>query len=121
MKQKLLNKNSFTFKSPEVLNLRDKILNQGTLIKDLDIQINYGIKTGFNKAFIIDEETKNKLIIEDSKNKEIIKPLLRGRDINKWRISYKHLYIIFTRRGIDINKYPVIKEFLSRYKKRINS
>lgn len=114
LKQKLLNKNSFTFKSPEVLNLRDKILNQGTLIKDLDIQINYGIKTGFNKAFIIDEETKNKLIIEDSKNKEIIKPLLRGRDINKWRISYKHLYIIFTRRGIDINKYPVIKEFLSR-------
>lgn len=105
LKQKLLNKNSFTFKSPEVLNLRDKILNQGTLIKDLDIQINYGIKTGFNKAFIIDEETKNKLIIEDSKNKEIIKPLLRGRDINKWRISYKHLYIIFTRRGIDINKY----------------
>ena len=55
MNQNRLNFKSFSFNSPEVLNLRDKILKQGTLIKDLDIQINYGIKTGYNKAFIIDE------------------------------------------------------------------
>ena len=119
MQQNKLDFKSFIFNSPEVLNLRDKIINQGTMIKDLDITIKRGILTGFNKAFIIDESTKNKLIKLDSKNKEIIKPLLRGRDVNKWRISYKNLYIIFTRRGIDINKYPVIKEFLSKYKKEL--
>ncbi|WP_303724531.1 Eco57I restriction-modification methylase domain-containing protein, partial [Methanobrevibacter thaueri] len=69
LKQKLLNKNSFTFKSPEVLNLRDKILSLGIPLKDLDVKINRGVLTGFNKAFIIDEETKNRLIKEDSNNK----------------------------------------------------
>ena len=116
LKQSLLNSTTFTFNSPEILELREKILKQGTLMKNLDININRGILTGLNKAFIIDEETKNKLISEDSKNKEIIKPLLRGRDIKKWRINYKNLYIIFTRRGININKYPIIKEYLLNYK-----
>ena len=116
MEQKRLNSKSFIFNTPEVLNLRDKIFNQGTMIKDLDIQINYGIKTGFNDAFIIDEETKNRLIKEDSKNKEIIKPLLRGKDIKKWRIQYNNLYLIFTRRGININKYPSIEKYLEQYR-----
>ena len=119
MEQNRLDSNSFTFNSPEILNLRDKIFNQGTMIKDLDIQINYGIKTGFNDAFIIDEATKNRLIKEDSNNKEIIKPLLRGRDINKWKIMYKDLYIIFTRRGIEINNYPSIKKYLSQWKEEL--
>ena len=119
MKQNKLNSNSFMFNSPQILDLRKKIFNQGTLIKDLDIQINYGIKTGFNKAFIIDEKTKDKLISEDFNNKEIIKPLLRGRDIDKWRINYDNLYLIFTRRGIDINRYPIIKKFLSKYKEEL--
>ena len=85
-------------------------------MKDLDISINRGVLTGFNKAFIIDEETKNKLINEDSKNKEIIKPLLRGRDIHKWKKLYKNLYLIFTRRGIPIEKYPSIKKYLNNFK-----
>ena len=116
MNQNRLDSTSFTFNPPEVLDLREKIFKQGTIIKNLDIQINYGIKTGFNKAFIIDEETKNKLIAEDSNNEEIIKPLLRGKDIQKWKINYKNFYLIFTRRGININKYPIIKDYLSIYK-----
>ena len=120
MSQNKLNSNSFTFNSPEILNLRDKIFNQGTMIKDLDIQINYGIKTGFNDAFIIDEETKNRLIREDSNNKEIIKPLLRGRDINKWKIMYKNLYLIHSVDGLDTkNKYPSIYKFLSQYQEKL--
>ncbi|MCI5738114.1 MAG: hypothetical protein MR277_08935 [Methanobrevibacter ruminantium] len=120
MSQNKLDSNSFTFNSPEILNLRDKIFNQGTMIKDLDIQINYGIKTGFNDAFIIDEETKNRLIKEDSNNKEIIKPLLRGRDLNKWKIMYKNLYLIHSVDGLDTkNKYPSIYKFLSQYQEKL--
>ena len=59
LNQSLLNFTTFTFNSPEILELRDKILNQGKLMKDLDISINRGVLTGFNKAVIIDEETKN--------------------------------------------------------------
>ena len=119
MGQKYLDSNSFIFNSPEVLNLREKIFNEGIMIKDLNIEINRGILTGFNEAFIIDEDTKNRLIREDSNNKEIIKPLLRGRDINKWKIIYKDLYIIFTRRGIKINNYPSIKKYLSQWKEEL--
>ena len=119
LNQSFLTSQTFTFNSPEVLNLRDKILKQGSLIKDLNITINRGVLTGFNKAFIIDEDVKNKLIKEDSNNKEIIKPLLRGRDIHKWKKLYKDLYIIFTRRGIDIDNYPIIKKYLSEYKEEL--
>lgn len=92
-------------------------------LKDWNIQINYGIKTGFNEAFIIDEETKNKLILEDKKSKEIIKPLLRGRDIKRYSYDFKNLYLINTHNGIkeknilpiDINKYSAIKKHLDKY------
>ena len=116
LNQSLLNYTTFTFNSPEILKLRDKILNQGKLMKELDISINRGVLTGFNKAFIIDEETKNKLINEDSKNKEIIKPILRGRDIHKWRIINKNLYLIYVPWNFNINKYPSIKVHLTHYK-----
>lgn len=92
-------------------------------LKNWNIQINYGIKTGFNEAFIIDEETKNKLILEDKKSKEIIKPLLRGRDIKRYSYDFKNLYLINTHNGIkeknilpiDINKYSAIKKHLDKY------
>ena len=120
LKQKLLNKNSFTFKSPEVLNLRDKILSLGIPLKDLDVKINRGVLTGFNKAFIIDEETKNRLIKEDSNNKEIIKPILRGRDINKWKILYQNLYLIHSVDGLNTKEeYPYIYEFLQQYQEKL--
>ena len=120
MKQNKLNSNSFMFNSPQILDLREKIFNQGTLIKDLDIQINRGILTGFNKAFIIDEKTKDKLISEDFNNKEIIKPLLRGRDIDKWRINYDNLYLIHSYDGLNIfDKYPIIYNYLSQYKEKL--
>ena len=113
MKQAKLNSDSFIFNSPEIIDLRDKIFKNGEMIKNLDIQINYGIKTGCNDAFIIDEETKNRLVSEDLNNKDIIKPLLRGRDINKWKISYKNLYLIHSIDGLDTNKkYPTIYNFL---------
>lgn len=120
MKQNKLNSNSFMFNSPQILDLREKIFNQGTLIKDLDIQINYGIKTGFNKAFIIDEKTKDKLISEDFNNKEIIKPLLRGRDIDKWRINYDNLYLIHSYDGLNTKEeYPFIYKHLCQFQEQL--
>ncbi|MDR2623536.1 MAG: hypothetical protein LBC39_03030 [Methanobrevibacter sp.] len=108
------------FEHPKVLNLKDKILKKVIRIKDIpEININRGILTGFNEAFIIDEEVKNGLIAKNPKNTEIIKPLLRGRDIKRWNIDYKDLYIIFTRRGIDIEEYPIIEEYLSQFKEKL--
>ena len=69
---------------PEVLALMDKLRTVGKPLGEyVDGKIFYGIKTGLNEAFVIDEETKARLIAEDPKSAEIIKPWLRGRDIKQ--------------------------------------
>ena len=92
-------------------------------MKDWDISIYRGLLTGFNEAFIIDEETKDRLIKEDKKSAEIIKPLLRGRNIDKYIYHNNGLYLINTHNGvkesnikpIDVNKYKAIKKHLDKY------
>ncbi|WIH85851.1 N-6 DNA methylase [Brachyspira pilosicoli] len=98
----------------------EKIIKHKPL-KDWGIQINYGIKTGFNEAFFIDEETKNNLIKEDAKSAELIKPLIRGRDIKKYVYSFNNLYIIctFPALKLNIDNYPAIKKYLKSFGKRL--
>ena len=104
-------------------SILDKILKFKPL-KDWDITINYGIKTGFNEAFIIDEATKERLIKEDSKSAEIIKPLLRGRDIKRYCYDYNDLYLLFIPWHFPLNKDDTIigaslkaeEEFKNNYK-----
>ena len=70
--------------------------------------------TGYNEAFIIDGETKEKLIAEDPKSEEIIRPLLRGRDIRRYGYEFADLYLIttFPSLKIDIELYPAVKQHL---------
>ena len=82
-------------------------------------QIFYGIKTGFNEAFVIDGAKREELIREDPKSAEIIKPLVMGKDIKRWCIQQKDRYLIFTRRGINIDKYPAIKNHLLLWKQEL--
>ena len=67
---------------------------------------NYGIKTGYNEAFIIDEDTKNNLIKEDPNSKEIIKPLIRGRDIQKYHYNFMNLWLINSHNGLKNKGIP---------------
>jgi len=78
-------------------------------------KIYWGIKTGFNQAFVIDGAKRAELIAKDAKSAEIIKPLAVGKDIRKWNIDFKDRWLIFTRRGININDYPAIKEYLKQW------
>ena len=82
-------------------------------------KIYYGIKTGLNEAFVIDEETKKRLIKEDSKSKELIKPFLLGRDIKRYELPKSGRYLIFTKRGVDIKKYSAIQNYLFSFKDRL--
>ncbi len=89
-------------------------MQKGTALKNLPISINYGIKTGFNDAFFIDDTTKDRLIADDPKSAELIKPMLRGRDLQAWYTSNEGQYLIctFPALKLDIDKYPVIREHL---------
>jgi adenine-specific DNA-methyltransferase len=100
-----LNKESWNFASEKEKALKVKMYKVSTLLENWPIKINYGIKTGFNKAFFIDEETKNNLIEKDNKNKQIISPLLRGRDVHNYFIDKKERYLINTYNGKLITEY----------------
>jgi type I restriction-modification system DNA methylase subunit len=82
-------------------------------------KILYGIKTGFNEAFVVDRETRDRLIAEDPGSKNIIKPFLAGRDIKRYKTPYSERFLIFSRRGIDIKKYPAILKHLENFKTQL--
>ena len=73
-----------------------------------------GVTTGLNDAFIIDDATRNQLIKQDKKSAELIKPLLGGEDIRRYVFNETSMWLIFTRRGVDIDRYPAIRNHLAR-------
>ncbi|MBW1616823.1 MAG: class I SAM-dependent DNA methyltransferase [Deltaproteobacteria bacterium] len=88
-------------------------------LKKFDIRINFGIKTGYNEAFIIDETKKNELIKLDPKNAEIIKPILRGRNLQKYSYNFNNLYLINSHNGLkssELKRIDVKNDFPSIYK-----
>jgi hypothetical protein len=95
-------------------NLKEKIERIGKPLKDWDVNIYRGIVTGLNEAFIIDTETKERLCREDPKSADILKPILRGKDIKRYGYEWAGLWIIgtFPALKIDIEKYPAIKKYL---------
>ncbi len=99
-------------------SVMDKMRTVGTPLAEWDVKINYGIKTGYNKAFIIDGETRQALIDSDPNSEDIIKPILRGRDILRYRVKWAELWFIATHNGygnvpaIEIDDYPAVKAHL---------
>src|SRR5574344_1590050 len=94
------NETSWSIISKIEQRIKNKIENAGIRLSDWDIEINYGIKTGYNEAFIISNEERERLLTSCATDKEreltdeLIRPILRGRDIKKYRYDYKDLYVI---------------------------
>ena len=108
---------AWVLKSPIEQSIDEKVRKYGTPLKDWGIKINFGVKTGYNEAFIIDGDKRAELIAEDPKSAELIKPLLRGRDIERYYSAVADKYIIctFPALKIDIEEYPAIKQWLLSY------
>ncbi len=79
----------------------------------------YGIKTGYNKAFVIGQTTRDRLVAEDPACVDILKPFLEGKDFKRWHSVDRNLWLIFVRRGIDLDLYPSIKAHLENYRERL--
>ncbi len=82
-------------------------------------KIQYGIKTGFNEAFVVDKITRDKLIKEDPHCSKVIKPLLLGEDLNRYSIDFQEKYLIWTYIGIPIGSYPGIFKHLQQYQAQL--
>lgn len=78
-----------------------------------------GITTGLNDAFIIDNQTKEAIVGQDPRSEEIIKPVLRGRDIQRYKVHWREQWLIstFPALGLNIDDYPAVKRYLLSYGK----
>ena len=119
--------------SPIEQSIKQKIEAVGTPLKDWDIQINYGIKTGCNEAFIVSTEKRDEILAncqtedERKRTEELIRPILRGRDIKRYGYNWANLWLINTHNGIrgkleriHIENYPAVKEHLDQYWDKIS-
>lgn len=119
--------------SPIEQSIRRKIESIGTPLKDWDINIYRGVLTGYNDAFIISTEKRDEILAncqtegERVRTAELIRPILRGRDIKRYGYDWANLWIINTHNGIkgvkpriDINEYPAVKAHLDQYWDKIS-
>ena len=129
--QSNFSEDGYLFLDNRLLKVKDKVDTIGKPLGEWNVEINRGVLTGLNDAFIIDKEKYNELVKKDRKNKEILVPVLRGRDISRYDISYSDLYLINTHNGyknthnesiraIDIEDYPILKEYLNEFEPNLS-
>ena len=111
---------SWSLERPDVEELMKKIQRVGIPLKDFAGGKRYrGILTGLNEAFLIDDETKNKIVQADPKSAEIIKPYLRGQDIKRWSSEWQNLWMIRVDSKMNIEEYSAINDHLSQYRVKL--
>ena len=119
--------------SPIEQSIKQKIEAVGTPLKDWDINIYRGVLTGCNEAFIISTEKRDEILAncqteeERKRTEELIRPILRGRDIKRYGYNWANLWLINTHNGIrgkleriHIENYPAVKEHLDQYWDKIS-
>ncbi|MYE71136.1 MAG: class I SAM-dependent DNA methyltransferase [Dehalococcoidia bacterium] len=101
-----------------------KMRSRGVPLAEWDAVIKMGVITGYNEAFIIDGATRDALIADDPRSDEIIKPILRGRDIRRWRAEWAGKWIILAKFGSHeylASDYPAVHEHLTRHEERLRN
>ena len=120
--QAALGSGSWELENTALRALRDKIRAGKKTLKDVYGSPLYGIKTGLNEAFVIDNATKERLCAQDAKSAELLKPFLEGKDLKRWRAEPRGLWLIYTpKKRIKIDDYPAIRDWLLPFKERLDN
>lgn len=111
---------SWTLEPPAVVALLEKIRRNGVKLSEFTDEKPWrGVTTGFNQAFFVSTEKRDELIKADPNCQSIIKPYLRGQDIDRWQAPWQGLWMIFARRGIEIEKFPSVMRHLEGYRSNL--
>ena len=110
--------------SPMQHDIIAKMRGKGRTLRDWDVNINYGIKTGYNKAFILDDTTRTILIASDPNSTEIIKPVLRGKDIRRFRSEWTGQWLIVAKFGSYRtlpDEFPAVYQYLLEHEEKLRA
>jgi hypothetical protein len=127
--QNKLSDNAWTLADDNILKIKEKIEKIGTPLEKWDVKIYRGIITGFNEAFIITTEKRKEILDacgsedERKRTEEIIKPILRGRDIGRYYYKWAGLWVIIVKFGFwkELIHYPAIENHLMQYEKQLKN
>ena len=107
--------------SPDVVNLREQLRNAGRPLSDyINAKSVFGINTAPTEVFVVNKETRDKLIAAHPTSVDILKSFLHGQDIRRWHVDTPQQWLIFTHRGITINDYPAILKYLEKHKEPLS-
>jgi len=99
--------------------LREKMSRLGKSLRIYTKRICRGVVTGLNEVFVISKKQRDELVRQDPGSADIIKPFIQGTHMRPWHIEHSDEYLVFTRRGTDIEQYPAICEYLSRHREKL--
>jgi hypothetical protein len=119
MPQSWLGQGHWNIQSEEIFNLKRKIEADRKSLKEAYGTPLRGVTTGNNDVFVIDDLTAKRLILADSNNAKIIKPTIEGEDLKRWNAQPSEQYLIFTKRSIEIEKYPSIHDYLKQFREKL--
>jgi len=118
--QSALTNASWEMEGDTLRELREKIRRGKSTLKEVYGSPYAGIKTGFNEAFILTDNERDALLKADPSSADLIKPIVFGNEVHKWRVERKGLSIIYIPKNkVDIDRYPAIKSWLLRHKPRL--
>lgn len=129
--QSTLSETNFTFLDSSKFELKSKIEKVAKPLKDWGVNINYGVKSGLNEAFIIDSDTRDKILNncvgeEREQIQKLIRPILRGRDIKRYDYEWAGLWLINIHNGygtkprINIDNFPKLKLYLDKFEPKLS-
>ncbi len=120
--QAYFNSKSWNLAEPKLVELQKKLESSGKTLEEFQTKIRLGIATGSNEAFLVDEKQKRKFCKRNSINAEIIKPVLRGRDISRYSYTLPGQYILLSKNGVNVERdYPDIYEHLESFGDRFKN
>jgi hypothetical protein len=115
-----LGKETWELDPDDVITLRRKLSDRGKKLGDfVGGKIYRGVVTGLNDVFVISKNECDRLLAADAKNADLIKPFVQGTNLRPWYIKESGEYLIFTRRGVRLDAYPAIREYLEQFRKQL--
>jgi hypothetical protein len=116
-----LSPEGWSLSGAEISQLLEKMRSRSVSLKGYlpEGKTYFGIKTGLNEAFVVDQATRDRLIEEDPRSTEILRPVLAGREVRRYSVDYKQKYLIWTYIGVAIRDYPAIFSHLKKYQDRL--